>query len=312
MAFVKALKNKAYFKRFQVKYRRRREGKTDYAARRALVLQDRNKYNAHKHRLVVRLTNKRIICQVVYATTEGDRVMCSADSNELPRYGIKVGLTNYAAAYATGLLLARRLLKNVGLADAFTGVAEANGEEFHIEENFDERRPFKVLLDVGIVRTTVGNRVFGAMKGAADGGLHVPHSVKRFPGYSKGEGDSEGSYDAEAHRARIFGQHVADYMRQLKEEDPEKYNVQFSHYIKNKIDADGVEAMYKNAHAKIRQNPDPVKKERATKVQNVRQGNIIKTAKGQYIRDVKLTKAQRRERVQKKIAMVAEQMIAEA
>lgn len=93
-------------------------------------------------------------------------------------------------------------------------------------------------------------------------------------------------------------------MRQLKEEDPEKYNVQFSQYIKNKIDADGIEAMYKNAHAKIRQNPDPVKKERATKVQNVRQGNIIKTAKGQYIRDVKLTKAQRRERVQKKVSLV--------
>lgn len=160
------------------------------------------------------------------------------------------------------------------------------------------------LLCVGAVCVwTVGNRVFGAMKGAADGGLHVPHSVKRFPGYSKGQGESEGSYDAEAHRARIFGLHVADYMRQLKEEDPEKYNSQFSQYIKNKVDADGIEAMYKNAHAKIRQNPDAVKKERATKVQSVRQGNIIKTSKGQYVRDVKLTKAQRRERVQQKVRL---------
>ena len=37
-------------------------------------------------------------------------------------------------------------------------------------------------LDVGLTRTTTGNRVFGAMKGAADGGLKIPHSVKRFPG----------------------------------------------------------------------------------------------------------------------------------
>ena len=31
--FGKVVKNKAYFKRYQVKFRRRREGKTDYRAR---------------------------------------------------------------------------------------------------------------------------------------------------------------------------------------------------------------------------------------------------------------------------------------
>ena len=30
MAYVKVIKTKAYFSRYQVKYRRRREGKTDY------------------------------------------------------------------------------------------------------------------------------------------------------------------------------------------------------------------------------------------------------------------------------------------
>merc|ERR1712146_500775 len=48
-----------------------------------------------------------------------------------------------------------------------------------------EKRPFKALLDVGIARTTTGARVFGALKGACDGGLNVPHTVKRFPGYTK-------------------------------------------------------------------------------------------------------------------------------
>jgi large subunit ribosomal protein L5e len=33
MAFIKPNKTKAYFKRFQVKYKRRRAGKTDYRAR---------------------------------------------------------------------------------------------------------------------------------------------------------------------------------------------------------------------------------------------------------------------------------------
>jgi len=47
--------------------------------------------------------------QVAYARIDGDVIMCAAHSHELPKYGLKVGLTNYAAAYCTGLLLARRV-----------------------------------------------------------------------------------------------------------------------------------------------------------------------------------------------------------
>jgi len=50
------------------------------------------------------------------------------------------------------------------------------------------------LLDIGLVRTTVGNRVFGVLKGATDGGLYVPHNNKRFPGYAKE--DEKESYNA--------------------------------------------------------------------------------------------------------------------
>lgn len=61
-------------------------------------------------------------------------------------------------------------------------------------------------------------------------------SVKRFPGYSA---DSK-SYDADVHREHIFGGHVANYMRQLQEEDEEAYQKQFSKYIKLGITADDV------------------------------------------------------------------------
>ena len=47
--------------------------------------------------------------QIAYAKLEGDVIICAAYAHELPRYGVKVGLTNYAAAYCTGLLLARRV-----------------------------------------------------------------------------------------------------------------------------------------------------------------------------------------------------------
>lgn len=62
------------------------------------------------------------------------------------------------------------------------------------------------------------------------------YSTKRFPGY-----DTESkSFNAEVHRKHIFGQHVADYMRQLSEEDDEAYKRQFSKYIKQGITADNV------------------------------------------------------------------------
>jgi len=64
MPFVKIVKTKQYFKRYQVKYRRRREGRTDYYARKRLCVQDKNKYNTPKYRMIVRFTNKDIICQV--------------------------------------------------------------------------------------------------------------------------------------------------------------------------------------------------------------------------------------------------------
>ncbi len=48
--------------------------------------------------------------QIVYARIEGDKVLNAAYAHELPRYGVKVGLTNYAASYCTGLLLARRVI----------------------------------------------------------------------------------------------------------------------------------------------------------------------------------------------------------
>lgn len=47
--------------------------------------------------------------QIAYSKIEGDHIVSAAYSHELPKYGINVGLTNYAAAYCTGLLLARRV-----------------------------------------------------------------------------------------------------------------------------------------------------------------------------------------------------------
>jgi len=251
MAFVKVVKNKAYFKRFQVKFKRRRQGKTDYYARRRLVVQAKNKYNTPKYRMIVRITNRDVICQIAYARIEGDVIICAAYASELPRYGIKLGLTNYAAAYCTGLLLARRLLQKFKLDTVYKGLEEATGEDYEVEDVEDKPGAFRCYLDVGLARTSTGARVFGAMKGAVDGGLNIPHSNKRFPGY-----DAESKeFNADMHRQHIYGLHVAEYMRSLLEEDEEAYKRQFSKYVKSGISADDIEGIYKSAHQAIRKDP---------------------------------------------------------
>lgn len=251
MAFIKAVKSKAYYKRYQVQFRRRREGKTDYYARERLVRQDKNKYNSPKYRFVVRFTNRDCVCQVVYSKISGDVVICAAYSHELPRYGVKLGLTNYAAAYCTGLLCARRLLNKYGLADKYTGTTDVTGDYFENEPLDDGPRPFRAFLDVGLNRTTTGSRVFGALKGAVDGGLDIPHSEKRFPGYDR---ESQ-EYNAETHRKFIFGENVAEYMQVLKSEDETKFKRQFSRYIKAGINPDGISKVYATAHEAIRKDP---------------------------------------------------------
>eukprot|EP00271_Cylindrocystis_brebissonii_P022658 TRINITY_DN87_c0_g4_i1.p1 TRINITY_DN87_c0_g4~~TRINITY_DN87_c0_g4_i1.p1 ORF type:complete len:334 (+),score=97.60 TRINITY_DN87_c0_g4_i1:78-1004(+) len=252
-AFAKAQKTKAYFKRFQVKYARRRAGKTDYRARLRLITQDKNKYNTPKYRLVVRFTRKDIICQIVYATLGGDITVCSAYSHELPRYGLKVGLTNYSAAYCTGLLLARRTLKKYGLDALYEGNMEVTGEDYNVEGG-DEKQPFKALLDVGLVRTTTGNRVFGALKGALDGGLDIPHNEKRFPGYMT-DGKGGAKLEADIHKKYIYGGHVGEYMELLQEEEPEKYQSHFASFLAEDLDADSLHDLYESVHKAIREDP---------------------------------------------------------
>jgi len=297
---TKLVKNSAYYSRFQTKYKRRRQGKTDYYARKRLITQAKNKYNAPKYRLVVRFTNRDIIMQVVTSEISGDKIFCAAYSHELRAYGIEHGLTNWAAAYCTGLLIARRVLKKLGLDENFKGVEEPDGE-FSLTEAAEtddgDRRPFKAFLDVGLHRTSTGARIFGAMKGASDGGILVPHSENRFPGY-----DPESKeLDADTLKKYIFGGHVAEYMEMLVEDDEERYKGQFQKYIDDEVEAEGLEELYTEAHAAIRE--DPFKKHDSGAPKKSKEEWKKESLK---YRQKKLTKAQREKNVQERIAKLRE------
>jgi large subunit ribosomal protein L18 len=133
--------------RYALPYRRRREGKTDYKLRRALV-------KSGKPRAVIRLSNQYVTVQITDATIIGDIVRASASSKELRSLGWKGALGNLPAAYLTGALAARRAIAK--------GVKEA-------------------ILDIGLKGATKGSTLFAALKGLADSGLAVPHSPDRLP-----------------------------------------------------------------------------------------------------------------------------------
>jgi len=252
------LKVTSYFKRFQVKFARRRKGKTDYYARQRLTLQDKNKYNSPKYRFCVRFSNRDVTCQVIYATIAGDVTICAAYSHELPKFGMKAGLTNYAATYATGLLCARRLLTKYGLAETYEGNTENIGEDYNVEAEGD-RRPFKCYLDTGLVRTSTGARVFAALKGAVDGGLDIPHNDKRYAGYDL----QDKSLDPETLERYIKGGVVAEFAEEMQEEEPEKYESHFAAYHAADFDPTELEDAMEGVFEAIREDPEHTKKARS-------------------------------------------------
>jgi len=130
-----------------VHFRRRRENRTNYGKRLALL-------KSGLPRAIVRKSNKYILVQVANFQQAGDSVVCTASSKELDAFGFKAAKNNSPAAYLTGLLAARKALKK--------GVKEA-------------------VPDIGLNFASKGCVLFAALKGIADGGVAVGISEENAP-----------------------------------------------------------------------------------------------------------------------------------
>lgn len=186
--------------RYRVPFRRRREGKTDYRARRTLVL-------SRVPRLVVRLSLKHAIVQVIEAESIGDKVLVSAHSNELSKaYGWLSNRGNIPSAYLTGLLCGFK--------------AMANGVD-------------KAFLDIGLHIPSKGTRIFAALKGAVDAGVEVPHSEDILPDEGRISGKHIADYASQlSSDPEVYKQKFSKYLS--KGSRPEKLSEHFS-AVKAKI-----------------------------------------------------------------------------
>jgi large subunit ribosomal protein L5e len=136
------------------------------------------------------------------------------------------------------------------------------------------------------------------MKGASDGGILIPHSEKRFPGY-----DMESKeLDADTLRNYIFGGHVAEYMETLADDDEERFQSQFQQYIDDDVEAEGLEDLYTEAHKAIREDPWKKVESDAPK-----KSKDEWKAESKKYKDRKLTKEEKQKGVQERIQEILEE-----
>jgi large subunit ribosomal protein L18 len=160
--------------------RRRREGVTDYRARRRAI-------TSQKPLLVVRVSNKNVSAQFVKATVKGDMVLSASNSKELAKAGWHGSPKSVPACYLLGLLAGKKALSS-GVKDA--------------------------VAYNGVVPFIRGSRIAALLKGVVDAGVAVPVGEEAFPDDERMSGKPIAAYasqlaaeDKEAY-ARSFGRLV--------------------------------------------------------------------------------------------------------
>jgi large subunit ribosomal protein L18 len=166
--------------------RRRRAGKTDYKKRLAML-------KSRQPRLVVRVANRHITAQIIDYSENGDRVLASAVSKDLAKFGWKYSTSSIPAAYLTGLLCAKKA---------------KSGQ--------------KAVFDMGMREPLRGTNTYSALKGAVDGGVQIPCDEGVFPPEERVNGTHIANYASllkkgdEAAFKKQFSKYIKDKLDPTK------------------------------------------------------------------------------------------------
>jgi large subunit ribosomal protein L18 len=191
--------------RYRVQYRRRRERKTDYSARRILAISD-------APRFVVRVSNQNIIVQLVKSHIIGDEILTQTSSKELSeKYGWLASGKNIPAAYLLGLIAGKKALE--------AGIEEAN-------------------LDIGLKKATKGSKVFAVVKGANDAGLNIPSDSDIMPSPESINGSIIAEYAENMEDPLEYEKRFSSYLRSGLR--PEALNSHFEE-VKARIEENKIE-----------------------------------------------------------------------
>jgi len=183
------------------KLKRRRMKKTDYYQRLELL-------KSGKLRLVVRKSLNNMLAQIVKYDPKGDKILISAMTKELRKYGW-LGGNNVPAAYLTGLLIGYKA-KRLGIKEA--------------------------ILDIGLHRSTKGCKIYALVKGCLDAGLHIPVGEEMIPSEDRILGKhieeyakilkNEGKYEKRFSKYKERGldaQHISEHVKEVMEKIKESF-----------------------------------------------------------------------------------------
>lgn len=151
-----------YGKTRTIPYRRKREAKTNYKKRLAML-------KSGKKRLVIRTSLNTITMQIVEYHPDGDRILASATSGDLRKLGWKMHKANLPSAYLTGLLLGARAKKS-NVKDA--------------------------VIDFGLEMPKKGGKLYAALKGFVDAGIDMKHDEEAMPSDERIAGNHIAQYAA--------------------------------------------------------------------------------------------------------------------
>jgi len=129
-------------------FRRRREGKTDYKKRRALII-------SRLPFVHVFISSRNVYAEIARPAAEGDRVVASANSIQLRKLGWTGSGKSLPACYLTGLLLGTKS-KEAGLKE-------------------------EVILYTGLKAYIPGSRLSAVAKGLVDSGIELRVDKETFP-----------------------------------------------------------------------------------------------------------------------------------
>ncbi|OYT34356.1 MAG: 50S ribosomal protein L18 [Candidatus Aenigmarchaeota archaeon ex4484_52] len=129
------------------KFKRHRQGQTNYKKRYLLLL-------SQIPRFCIRITNTKIIAQLIEYKDYKDKTICSFSSDMLSKYKWIGAHKNIPCAYLTGFVCAKLCL---------------------------EKNIKKAVVDIGLKKAQKGGRLFGCVKGAIDAGLDLNAKKEMFP-----------------------------------------------------------------------------------------------------------------------------------
>ena len=144
----------AHGKNQRLRYKRRRNGETDYRRRMRML-------RGGSVRAVVRVSNTQTICQLVDYQSGGDEILVSIDGRTLVdkyKWPMDASRKSVPASYLTGFAMGKAAL--------------AAGHD-------------EAVLDIGLAASSSGSRAFSALKGMVDAGLEIPHGEGVLPDDSR-------------------------------------------------------------------------------------------------------------------------------